>query len=191
VVRNRPTRNTILISFSQRHKGFLKDCPSGQLDRAQFRRIYKEFFPFGDPVDFADRVFNLFDENKNATIDFKEFICALSVTSCGRLDEKLKCVFPSNHSLGPAYDTLDLGAFQLYDINEDGTITYDEMLQVVRSIYNMIGEMVKLPPDEDTPEKVPLPSTIVTSNVILIYFPSSVWIRFFETWTRTRMGNLH
>lgn len=46
------------------------------------------------------------------------------------------------------------GAFQLYDIDKDGTITYDEMLQIVQSIYKMTGEMVKLPTDEDTPEKV-------------------------------------
>lgn len=47
-----------------------------------------------------------------------------------------------------------VGAFQLYDIDKDGTITYDEMLQIVQSIYKMTGEMVKLPSDEDTPEKV-------------------------------------
>jgi hypothetical protein len=46
------------------------------------------------------------------------------------------------------------GAFQLYDINGDGFITYDEMLQIVRSIYKMTGQMVRLPEDEDTPEKV-------------------------------------
>jgi Ca2+-binding EF-hand superfamily protein len=46
------------------------------------------------------------------------------------------------------------GAFQLYDIDGDGFITYDEMLEIVRSIYKMTGEMVKLPVDEDTPEKV-------------------------------------
>jgi hypothetical protein len=46
------------------------------------------------------------------------------------------------------------GAFQLYDINKDGSITYDEMLQIVQSIYKMTGEMVKLPADEDTPQKV-------------------------------------
>ena len=46
------------------------------------------------------------------------------------------------------------GAFQLYDIDGDGTITYSEMLQIVQSIYKMTGQMVKLPADEDTPEKV-------------------------------------
>ena len=46
------------------------------------------------------------------------------------------------------------GAFQLYDIDKDGYITYDEMLQIVASIYKMTGQMVKLPADEDTPEKV-------------------------------------
>lgn len=46
------------------------------------------------------------------------------------------------------------GAFQLYDIDKDGFITYDEMLQIVSSIYKMTGQMVKLPADEDTPEKV-------------------------------------
>jgi len=46
------------------------------------------------------------------------------------------------------------GAFQLYDIDGDGTISYDEMLQTVQSIYKMTGALVKLPLDEDTPEKV-------------------------------------
>ncbi|KAG0350671.1 Neuronal calcium sensor 1 [Podila minutissima] len=43
--------------------------------------------------------------------------------------------------------------FQLYDIDNDQTITYDEMLSIVDAIYKMVGTMVKLPPDEDTPEK--------------------------------------
>ena len=148
------------LTCSIRYKGFLKDCPSGQLDKEEFGKIYKQFFPFGDPAEFADYVFNVFDENKNGTIDFKEFICALSVTSRGRLDEKLKCA--SRNHVVPRHSRADTahapGAFQLYDIDGDGFITYAEMLQIVQSIYKMTGQMVKLPVDEDTPEKVSIPS---------------------------------
>jgi Ca2+-binding EF-hand superfamily protein len=60
----------------------------------------------------------------------------------------------SNVSFDQNINAHPSGAFQLYDINQDGYITYDEMLQIVRSIYKMTGQMVKLPEDEDTPEKV-------------------------------------
>ena len=86
--RSLPSISRILC---HRYKGFLKDCPSGQVDKDLFIRIYKDFFPFGDPSEFSNSVFDLFDENGDGTIDFKEFICGLSATGRGQLDEKLRC----------------------------------------------------------------------------------------------------
>uniref|UniRef100_A0A1I8ESZ9 EF-hand domain-containing protein n=1 Tax=Wuchereria bancrofti TaxID=6293 RepID=A0A1I8ESZ9_WUCBA len=114
-------------SSNGKHKGFVRDCPNGMLTEAGFQKIYKQFFPQGDPSDFASFVFKVFDENKDGAIEFHEFIRALSITS--------------------------RGAFRLYDLDNDGFITRDEMLSIVGSIYKMVGSTVKLPKEENTPEK--------------------------------------
>ncbi|KGL82232.1 Neuronal calcium sensor 1, partial [Tinamus guttatus] len=119
----------------QWYKGFIKDCPSGQLDAAGFQKIYKQFFPFGDPTKFATFVFNVFDENKDGRIEFSEFIQALSVTSRGTLDEKLRW------------------AFKLYDLDNDGYTQWDGDGDQVGTRYRPQGNTVELPEEENTPEK--------------------------------------
>jgi len=107
----------------QWHKGFMHDCPSGKLSYEEFQGIYKQFFPQGNSEKFAKFVFTTFDVNKDGTVEFEEFITALSVTSRGNLEEKLNWVF------------------HLYDLDNDGFI------------FSMVGDAVSLPVEENTPQK--------------------------------------
>ena len=35
------------------YQGFIKDCPTGKLSKNEFIRIYVQFFPQGNPTEFA------------------------------------------------------------------------------------------------------------------------------------------
>ena len=119
--------------IQQWYKGFIRDAPSGYIDRADFRRIYRSFWSLGDSDDFADMVFDQFDLNKNGVIEFQEFIACLSITARGTIEDKLKW------------------AFDLHDVDKDGYISKSECLKTMQALYKMLGR-IKLPDDEQTPE---------------------------------------
>jgi len=58
------------------HKGFLKDCPTGELTKEKFISMYSKMFPSGNPAKFSENVFRTFDTNNSGTIDFGEFMLA-------------------------------------------------------------------------------------------------------------------
>ncbi|XP_035253808.1 recoverin b [Anguilla rostrata] len=119
------------------HNTFLKECPSGRISKEQFESIYASFFPDADPKAYAQHVFRSFDSNSDGTLDFKEYIVALHLTSSGKTMQKLEW------------------AFALYDVDRNGTISKNEIQEIVKSIFNMISkeDQKYLPDDENTPEK--------------------------------------
>ena len=103
------------------YAGFLRDCPTGKMTQDQFFLMYRMLIPEGNTEKFCKHVFRTFDTDNNGYIDFLEFLLALNITSTGNPEEKLKW------------------AFKLYDVDGNGSVTQEEMIKVVQSIYDMLG----------------------------------------------------
>ncbi|XP_050403647.1 neuronal calcium sensor 2 [Patella vulgata] len=108
--------------IKQWYKGFMRDCPSGTLSKEKFKEVYSQFFPGGDPKDFCEHVFRSFDKDHSGSIEFKEFLLAINITS----------------QKGKAEDKLNW-AFDMYDIDGNGTIDHKEMESIIQAIYSMLG----------------------------------------------------
>ncbi|XP_078507000.1 recoverin [Lissotriton helveticus] len=119
------------------YQTFLKECPTGRISKQQFENIYAKFFPDADPKAYAQHVFRSFDANSDGTLDFKEYIVALHMTSSGKTNQKLEW------------------AFSLYDVDGNGHISKVEVLEIVTAIFKMISseDQKLLSEDENTPEK--------------------------------------
>ncbi|XP_048041991.1 Kv channel-interacting protein 4 isoform X4 [Megalobrama amblycephala] len=142
-VRHRPEALELLEAqtrFSRKelqilYRGFKNECPSGVVNEDTFKEIYAQFFPQGDASTYAHFLFNAFDTDHNGSVSFEDFVMGLSILLRGTVQEKLNW------------------AFNLYDINKDGYITKEEMLDIIKSIYDMMGKCTYPTLKEETPRQ--------------------------------------
>uniref|UniRef100_A0A8C0GHU0 Potassium voltage-gated channel interacting protein 1 n=1 Tax=Chelonoidis abingdonii TaxID=106734 RepID=A0A8C0GHU0_CHEAB len=79
-------------------------------------------YPNYSPVMYAHYLFNAFDTAQTGSVKFEGFVMALSTLLRGTVHEKLRWTF------------------NLYDINKDGYINKEEMMDIVKAIYDMMGK---------------------------------------------------
>eukprot|EP00004_Rigifila_ramosa_P023817 TRINITY_DN674_c2_g1_i1.p1 TRINITY_DN674_c2_g1~~TRINITY_DN674_c2_g1_i1.p1 ORF type:complete len:190 (-),score=65.70 TRINITY_DN674_c2_g1_i1:156-695(-) len=115
------------------YKQFKSDAPEGTINKEEFTKTMKQM---GVKDSFLhELVFGAFDDNKDGSINFKEFICALSIMTRGSPDEKLEF------------------AFMMYDLDGNGFITREEMHQIMDSFYKLVGGLVTFSGDKyETPD---------------------------------------
>lgn len=96
----------------QWYENFKKQCPNGRITKEEFQTIYSKFFPESDANTYAQHAFRSFDTNDDGTLDFKEYIIALHMTSTGKTTRKLEW------------------AFSLFDVDKNGYITKSEVSEI-------------------------------------------------------------
>ena len=107
--------------WHQWYKSIVSDTPCDGIDIIEFKKIYSRMYPSGVEDKYVEHVFRSFDTNGDKEIDFREFMVSLSATSRGTLNQKLEW------------------AFKVYDINGDGFITRNEMLEVYFAIHKVMS----------------------------------------------------
>ena len=80
---------TLRIQFAN----FIDKHPSGNINRKDFSDIIKECYPAKDYSKIEQKLFNMYDVDRNGTINFKEFMMALYIMSEGTPEQNLRQIF--------------------------------------------------------------------------------------------------
>merc|ERR1712150_11961 len=105
--------------LKQWYADFIKDCPSGRLNKEQFNDLYgKIYISPSSNQQKTDHIFRTLDRNHDKTVCFKELMAALSLSKRGPMRQKIEWLF------------------DIYDVDGNGRITLTELTDVVRSMQH-------------------------------------------------------
>lgn len=99
------------------YRDFLAQYPSGEMNRSEYLELLQKLYPGRNCQELCDILFKVCDVNENDMIDFKEFMTQSVMMVRGSYDEKVRL------------------AFDLNDINGDGTISPEELHRVIAAVY--------------------------------------------------------
>ncbi|UJR14991.1 hypothetical protein I4U23_001968 [Adineta vaga] len=112
------------------YRSFKQQCPGGSVNEERLRAIYIQFFPQGNAVRYARHIFAIIDRNHKGACTFDDYILTLSVLCRGTIDEKLRWIF------------------RFYDINGEGLLAREDIAEMIRSLYDLLGLSVQPVVDE-------------------------------------------
>lgn len=111
---------------------FAEAAPSGEVTFAAFKKSFEQIIRLAGGHESQEerqeanamicRLFRVFDSDNSNTVDFSELASGLSVLSGSSMDDKVRA------------------AFQLYDIDRDGFITQEEMVNYMTSVFKVMYE---------------------------------------------------
>merc|ERR1712150_314339 len=97
-------------------------------DEQEFREHFQEWSDTNpgvkarDANEFASQLFQTFDKDGSGEIDFSEYVCFLALKEHGSEIDKLRWIF------------------RMYDTDNSGKITIDELRAIVKLSYSMMGK---------------------------------------------------
>lgn len=107
------------------YRAFKETSPNAVINKSILREKFAELFPHGDIEHYSDLLFDTFDNDGNGTINFQEFVKALSVLCRGTLDEKLDWLY------------------KLYDPKDKGEITWHRLFYMITSMDDLMGRRAR------------------------------------------------